>query len=554
MSDFVMKSGAQDNHEKRLIDVVKITTLLEDEDIEVTLLIVDFLHRRFVERVLLRSEITPNSIKRLVEKSGGVCLDAETDYQYINSKLNNLLISGFNYSKGAPCEVTLKHEDLGWFSRNNQLVFQAASIYTEDEVVLSSYYGQYDIEGKGTIDALRDLYLDNIFDNIPMEAVMCMAVGATLLPFANLAWHMSLYNPVNHLLGNSTTGKTTAACLFVSFGGSLDGKNSFFLSFLGTQNAILKQIGNNSGFPVAVDEFSMAKKGSSWDKFVYALSNGRGIARCKAGGSGVQEVDLFSTVFMTTGEASILSKCSMNDGLRARLFEFEEETWTRSAEESDIIKSICRQNYGILTPLIAQFLLRNSVEVKKTFDDWSVRVREKVQEDKLYFGIGDRIQDYVSLYMTGCEVLANVLGVKMHVKRLFEFFYAHIVYKNALDDNLGTRAYETLYQYYARNRRLFPDEQLANPDGWMMLADTEGFVVHSNRGHYVGDKKYNYYLVIMPEVVEHVLRKFSDMRLALKMIQKEKLLRAKDAQRLYHEMLIDGVTTKVYAFWIDFYF
>lgn len=534
---------------KRFIDVVDIVRLTDIDDIEVVLSIADFINSRFVHASILRTEISPESVRNLVLKKGGICRNAKHDCSYILKKVDALLLQNVKDAG----HITARHSKLGWQSADGELTFNGYFKYTKDGVADSVYMESTRVEPRGNVDEFVELFHKTLFDNVPMQAIMAMSATATVLPFANLSWGTSFYNPINHLLGNSTTGKTTAAYLFAAFGGAPEGIDSLMLSFLGTDNALMNQIGQNHGYPLAIDEFSTGLSRKGWSDFIYTVANGRGKARCQAGGAKVQKIDEFSTVFLTTGEMSILRKCNNNEGIRARLFEYQlEDGWTRSAEESDYIKSVCKCNYGLITPLVAHELLKNGDHWQACFEGWRKRVRDRIREEKLLLGIGDRIADFVALYMASCELLSAVLGVEMCIEDVFEFFFTHIIFKNAEEANLGERAYEVIVDYFSKNRHLYP-RLFPMGDDYILEPEYEGFIVESNRGHKVNDKVYRDYVIFNEETLENVLsnRKFSDPKVAMKAVQKDKMLRTKDNRRLYIEKRINGITTRVYGVWVE---
>ncbi|MCM1237208.1 MAG: DUF927 domain-containing protein [Ruminococcus flavefaciens] len=540
-------NATEDKSENMLIKVINVTDLVDANNIEVTLLIGNRIKKKHVMVTLLRTDISPGKIRQLVLRNGGICRDAKQICNDITAEVDNMLI------KGIHC---MKHNTIGWTTYEDVLVFNADVIYAKKEVIHSKYSGKYNIVPTGSPENIGQLFEECLLDNVPMAAVMCMAAAATVLPFANRMWGVTIYNPTNHLLGNSTTGKTTAALLFAAFGGSPIENGGFFMTFMGTDNGIMKAIGNNCGYPCVIDEFSTSMSRKKWTDFIYTLADGNGKLRCGAGGSKVQEVEHWETVFLTTGEMSILRKCNRNEGIRARLFEYQIESWTRSAEEADKIKNIAKNNYGLLTPMIAKELLANGADWLAGFENWRKRIKNKIHADKLLLGIGDRVADVVALYMIACEILGHVLNISMSkesMDAIFEFFYLHIIIKNADEANLGMRAYEELVAYFSRNRHLFPEESLMMPDGYYMGPDTEGFTMRSRKGKTIDGKKYNTRVIFLPEVVEAVLvrRGFSDPKVAMKEAKKAGYLRTKDKSRLIWTLKINGIDTNVYAVWVD---
>lgn len=548
MNNVPVPTNDKENENIRRIDVIDVVRLTDEDDIEVLLLIFDFIQRQYVLEDILRTEISPESIRRVILKHAGICTDAKKDCKFILNKVDKLLFLNTTTSS----QISAKHFKLGWVFTCD-LYFNAHQQYSVVGVENSVYSGTYAVTPTGCLDDFVVLFNTVLIDNVPMQAVMCMAAAATVLPYANQMWGLSLYNPINHLIGNSTTGKTTAAYLFASFGGAPEGRDGFMFSFLGTENAIIKQVGNIAGYPIAIDEFSTGLSKTGWSNFVYTMANGRGKVRCQAGGSRVQQVDEFSTVFLTTGEMSILRKCNKNEGIRARLFEYQLDTsWTRSAEESDLIKSVCKRNYGLITPLIAQELLKNGAAWESRFRKWRERTIELIRAKKLLLGISDRVSDFVALYMVSCEILMSVLGIEMKKYSIFDFFFLHILVKNAQDANLGMRTYETIVAYLSKNRHLYP-ELVPLGDDFIMESDIEGFIAESHKGKVINGKKYRDYAVFDVDILDTVLlrRGFSDPKVALRALQKDGYLLTKDKNRLYIERRVNGITTRVYGVWVD---
>ena len=187
------------------------------------------------------------------------------------------------------------------------------------------------------------------------------------------------------------------------------------------------------------------------------------------------------------------------------------------------------------------------------FAEWRKTVKDRIEAENLLLGIGDRLSDFVALYMVSCEILCRILNICMDIESVFDFFYTHIIFKNAEDRNLGLRAYDAIMSYFVKNRDKYPDFiELDEDEDTVLVDEQEGFVVRGNRKHIVDDTVYTDYVFFFPEVLEEALRRrgFADPKIALKAIQKEKLLRAKDNNRIYLEKKVNGVMMKVYAVWV----
>ena len=453
------------------------------------------------------------------------------------------------------------HRTLGWAKYKDKIAFYADQIYIESEVVASKYVGNKKIQPHGELSVYVDMLNACVLGNPAMEAICAMAAAATVLPFANLNWVCRFDNTINHLVETSSTGKTTAADLFVSLGAAAEDTDSWKLSYLGTNNSILKEVEQNCGFPVEIDELSSSKR-KECTELMYSVANGVGRSRCIAGGTKVSKTAEFHTTFISTGESGLIKKCAKTDGINARIYEFGVDAWTRSGSESRQIKSVIRDNYGLITPLIAVELLKNGDAWEKVLNRWKEAVRQKMENEKRVSVIGDRIENVVALYMTSCEILNEILNVHLDVSKVYEFFYLHIIVAKTTDMGLGTRAYDAVIRHYKRYR----DERYVDGEARMsglsmrigeedfnIESGMEGFLLNSRRPHRSNDGRFfRTYIVFSNGVLEEILENNKcDSKVAIKCMHREGLMKTKDKARDYMELSINGIKEKVHAVWVE---
>lgn len=537
---------------------IKITGLInrvDENNIGIEFYVYNFLKGQMVRFTINRTDLTPKELKKNIERNGGICLDAKKLCEMVEVYINKLLIG----QKVNENYIISEHEALGWKVRDNEVEFDAFSVFKEEGIRQSRYAGKFDIEPRGCLKNIQLMVSECIVGNIQMQAVMTLGAAATTLGFSNLIWETNIYNVIIHLMSNSSRGKTTAAKLVTSFVGNPEGANSCCLSYLATSNAILKRIGNAFGIPFAIDEFSTAKSKKEWSDFIYTLSNGYDKDRCEAGGAALQETARFQTVFVSNGENSILKKCNGNEGIRARLFELNLDSYTNSAEESDVIKKTVSSNYGILTPLIAQELMKNSDKWNERRKYWKEQAREETKAENIVLNTADRIMEYVGLFTMSCELLSTVLNVKLDVNAVFKFFFLHMIFKNAEDANIGIRVYDYVMGYIASNRQKF--YELDAYFGIPTLDDEHiGYVKDCSgvkRKHKLQDVVYNRLYIFPEETIETLLKNkgYEDVKVAMRDLAKRKLLRT-HGDRPTWEFPVNGIEARVYAFWakdpIDF--
>lgn len=124
---------------KRFVDVVDIVQLTDVDDIEVELAIASFIDRRFVHASILRTEISPESVRQLVLKKGGICRNAKHDCNFILKKVDALLLQNVRDSLDEPLDCSLEVIDAalsGKLDMNNfDLVAYAKTVKKNETLV-----------------------------------------------------------------------------------------------------------------------------------------------------------------------------------------------------------------------------------------------------------------------------------------------------------------------------------------------------------------------------------------------------------------------------------
>lgn len=496
-------------------------------------------------------EVTPAFLESLLRENGCVVRRVKEVYKQIAQEVENYLYRNvLAYQAGAKAVILKTYSKLGWSEQEGELIFRGEEIYSRRGDIEGVYTANKDIAPHGSLFEVAKMLRECVVGNTPMEAVVAFGVAATLNPYIKRAWGIQAGNPVNHFVGDSTTGKSTALALFVSFGGSPSGENSNFLSYMATTNAILQEVSGICGYPIAIDEFSTASK-KDLSSFIYALSNGQGRNRCKGNGR-VKKTQGYEGVILSSGESDVLAKCSKNVGLRVRVFEFQVPMVTRNAAESRMIKSVATKNYGWVTPLVAKTLLEKGEDYWGVFHYWQGRVAEEVQRNKIKLASADRISDVLAMYMVSAVIANEILYLDMDLERLFRFLFLHMIIRVAEDADLGQLAYDVITRYYILHQNLYPKLIMSMYGGYVMGPDDEGFVVESSKG--ATDKegrKYHHAIIFDIAKMDEILRNagFTSTKVALESVKKKGLLKCHDKNRLTCQVRIGDMKTNMYGIW-----
>ncbi|AXU29693.1 Superfamily II helicase [Clostridioides difficile] len=115
-------------------------------------------------------------------------------------------------------------------------------------------------------------------------------------------------------------------------------------------------------------------------KTIYKIAEGKDKDRL------TKEIELrksgtWNTTIISNGEASILGKCSKNEGIDVRVLELSDIVWAENAEHSDLVKELANKNYGVFGHSFAEKLIQIPIEeLKNRFENEKEEFIEKVKE------------------------------------------------------------------------------------------------------------------------------------------------------------------------------
>lgn len=341
----------------------------------------------------------------------------------------------------------LEHQSLGFATWKDKPIFKGYKAIG----VESCYNGALQIAPTGSYETWRKMAETQVLGVIPLETAI--AIGATGVLVDYLKSDINVENIVVHIVGESSSGKSTAAYLLASLGCCPSENNSLVFNFSDTFNSLMKSI--ESSYPAVIDEGSLVPNNKDISAFLYSLSSGNEKRRLNIS-EGVKEPNHFHTCIVTTSEKSLLQQTNENSGLRVRSIQIEGVTWTTSASNSDIIKSTIKNNYGFVIPMIAEFLLKIPKEkLISQLDKEIVIIIEKLKSDNHYNKFSDRVSKQYALIMLSVCVLNHVLGLKFHKKEIRNFLLEHSLVNHEEQASIGMRAMDFLKSFVSKNMQSF---------------------------------------------------------------------------------------------------
>lgn len=319
-----------------------------------------------------------------------------------------------------------------------------------NEIICETHY---DLQPKGTFKGWWEMYLKQVKGNLLLELAVVFAASSLVTAFLKTRHEVEFAGTIFSFMGNSSTGKSTAAALAVSIAGNpTKGSNTLFRSWNGTRNALEGYLSNNYGLPIVLDELSAATFKDTTG-LLYSLAEGQGRQRSNIDGN-VKALKNWGTSVISTAEHSVLNNSARNDGLNVRTIEIS-EAFTTSADNADAIKKATSVNYGHVMPLVAEYLLNREGEVIKWFHaehDW---FKKQLKNETSHTGI--RMFKRYAAITTSARIFERVIATPLDLDAIRNYLLTY--HSDSVSErSLADKALETITQFVAQNRGKFSDD------------------------------------------------------------------------------------------------
>lgn len=424
----------------RICNFIQIKSVIIDKDTDIETYKLEYRRRNTNElntRIIKSEYIQKNNILSLSKY--GVDIN-DNNKSLVSEYLSTSL-------QTAPIKITLN--GYGWIQYKSQKLFIGDTILsaapTKESLINNAK--KLDLAPHGYIEDWLNLYNEYILGNAYLELAVVFGLSAPILNYLSESYP-DLTTILIHISGDSTAGKSTASMLAVSTAGNPNqiSSKSLMRKWSGTENSIMAILEDISGVPIAFDELS-SFRGDNLTALVYTLTDGVGKARAKIDGS-LTEPKNWNTIILSNGEASILTKSNNNTGLKARAFEFNNITWTVSAEQAEIIKEVCCNNYGHILPLFVRNLFTYGTDkIIEVFEEEKQLLIEKFPNSRLK----DRIVAKFAVFTTTARLLKETGTLDINLDTVFELLYEQEL-SAITNREIGVIAYEKLLQYLLANR------------------------------------------------------------------------------------------------------
>ena len=357
---------------------------------------------------------------------------------YIQQQLNNL-----------PCIYFFK--ELGWCEHQGKQCFKAYQL--KSGTVQAEYNGIYTIKPHSDTSGFIAGIKSTILANNKLVLAMVIGLSACVVGFLkNNA--VNVDSIIYNIFGRSTTGKTTAAKLATSMGGSVftnsSDKRSLFGNCSATANAIEERLNGNYGYPTVLDEIGRLKKDIDVTQLIYDIAEGTNKDRLDSN-SKLKKPKIWATGVILTGEFSILSKVNKTDGVGLRVLTFEFPNWTQSADEAHSVEIFITKFSGIGIDMLAdEMLLHKPDVIVRAF--WRI---VKIAKQKLSISpdYRERVGKNVAVMLLTAILAQRTFGIKLNTKLLENLILQSIA--GSQQRPTWEAAYEHFCAFVKRNQTRF---------------------------------------------------------------------------------------------------
>lgn len=363
----------------------------------------------------------------------------------------------------------LRHNGLGFDKYEDKVIYKHYKAIGID----STYCGPYLIKPKGDEETVKKLINEEILTYTPSKFILLASLSAVTISYLSEVMDTTVI--LVHLVGNSTTGKSTICKFAISLFGYPGIKdNGLFFTYNATDNAIMKRMEGGYGVPFSIDELSMSD--SRKNNMAYKLFNGRNKDRLNKDSSQKESDGWLGSIF-TNGEKSLIKSSSKNVGIQLRVIEVANIQWTKSAEHAEKINGVIMNNYGHIGPMFAEFIMsKDKEELKNKYDksvEYLMRVfNKKSLEDNF---TKRRVVNYAMIHLTG-KLFSEMFEIEIDLKDIVKMFI-EIEKESIKNRNFEDSAFEYVKSYVNKHTNKFEtDSNKVRGEVWGYINNKKDYI------------------------------------------------------------------------------
>ncbi|QGM31940.1 DUF927 domain-containing protein [Bacillus sp. N3536] len=414
------------------------------------------------------------------------------------------MLVNYLYEAESKAPMTYQHKFLGWHQYKDKYFYAHTKLSMPINSLQSQYIGNFKLAKKGQKRKWEQAIRNYVVGHKELELALCMGFSAMLVGYINqrLSRMDSL---IFHIGGNSTIGKSTAVSVAVAgFGDPSEDPQSLVQSFNGTENALISLISKNNGVPLVFDETSLSLLPTAkLTNLIYSWAKNVDKARADKNGD-VRKRSGWATSIITTGEGSVVNQLNQNEGLRARMFEFNNLQWTKSANHSESLFEALSMNYGHgVQPFINYLNTYLPNEIKREWKIEISKITSLFPESKFKNRIGNKF----GLVTLTAKIINEVFDFGLDVEAIRSLLVAQE--QESLEERaIGPKAYEHLREWLLTNNGKFYMNKVQEPAGavWGKIdvdrkkGETTAFILPKQFERFLAEYGYSDESVVLREL------------------------------------------------------
>lgn len=356
---------------------------------------------------------------------------------------NVALLTEYFNEKEKEAQIKNIHTKLGFSNYEGKTIYKLYECIGID----SKYEGIYDVKPIGDKEEYINMINQEVIGNIALEFMVSISLSSVLLGY--IGEDLGLDSIIVHLVGNSTTGKSTALKLAISLFGYPDVKrNGLFGTYNRTNNALLKKLNGLKGVPYALDEISMSYT-QNFTNFVYGLANGTDKERLNKD-SELKKKGVWLTTILSNGEKSLIGSSNKNAGVQIRVIEASNVTWTRDAENAEKINRVIQQNYGHIGFEFAEYIMkRKKDQLVKQFEISRDEIYKKMEDELVIDSMTFRRCNKFGIILQTAYLFQNMMDIKLDIDGIKKLM-VEIERESLRNRNFRDSAIDYIKQYVSK--------------------------------------------------------------------------------------------------------
>lgn len=258
---------------------------------------------------------------------------------------------------------------------------------------------------------------------------------------------------VVELVGDTSKGKTIMAQVAMSIYGNPE---KLKMATSATKVFVERMCATCNDLPIFLDETSMMDP-TILKELTYMVANERGKGRGKKGG-GVDDIDRWKSVLLTTGEIPLSSATSLG-GQDVRVVSLYGGIGVYDPENVEYFKDRMELNCGVIAPLIIQKILEEKSELQEIYNDIRTVLKNYSKEDKT--GVMGRVVDTYALIALAGWIFEHVLiDLGENSKNANELVKKMFCDKQKQSDgSLPERAFAIITDWIIENKKNFCEDK-----------------------------------------------------------------------------------------------